>query len=264
MSRELFYNSQSAYEKIHLQNALIFEFSKVKIPSIRERMVGQLNFINKELAQKVAAKVGVQVTELEFPNQSLPADSNYQDLQSEEREAHTKLSAALSMDNTIKNTIKGRKIGFIIANGVNALHVHDLKTKLEGEDAVVEIIGPSMAQVTTNDGSMVTPKHSLTSIASVAFDALYIAAGEDSVKELLMADNKPHVLNFINEAYKHCKAIYFGEGSEPLYMNSNISLKKHIDPAIVSWEDETPDNKFIDAIAQHRVWYLELERNTQD
>ncbi|WP_294200953.1 catalase [uncultured Chryseobacterium sp.] len=261
---KLFYNSQSAYEKIHLQNALIFELSKVTILSIRERMVGQLNFINKELAQKVAAKVGVQVTELEFPNQSLPVDSNYQDLQSEEREAHTKLSAALSMDNAIKSTIKGRKIGFIIANGVNALHVHDLKTKLEGEDAVVEIIGPSMAQVTTNDGSMVTPKHSLTSIASVAFDALYIAAGEDSVKELLMADNKPHVLNFINEAYKHCKAIYFGEGSEPLYMNSNISLKKHIDPAIVSWEDETPDNKFIDAIAQHRVWYLELERNTQD
>ncbi|WP_295212298.1 hypothetical protein [uncultured Chryseobacterium sp.] len=72
------------------------------------------------------------------------------------------------------------------------------------------------------------------------------------------------MLNFINEAYKHCKAIYFGEGSEPLYMNSNVSLKKHIDPAIVSWEDETPDNKFIDAIAQHRVWYLELERNTQD
>ncbi|WP_345765659.1 catalase-related domain-containing protein [Chryseobacterium endophyticum] len=200
MSRELFYNSQSAYEKIHLQNALIFELSKVTIPSIRERMVGQLNFINKELAQKVAAKVGVKVTELEFPNQSLPSDNNYQDLQSEEREAHTKLSAALSMD----NTIKGRKIGFIIANGVNALHVHDLKTKLEGEDAVVEIIGPSMAQVTTNDGSMVTPKHSLTSIASVAFDALYIAAGEDSVKELLMADNKRHVLNFINEAYKHC------------------------------------------------------------
>ncbi|WP_294220917.1 catalase-related domain-containing protein [uncultured Chryseobacterium sp.] len=151
MSRELFYNSQSAYEKIHLQNALIFELSKVTIPSIRERMVGQLNFINKELAQKVAAKVGVQVTELEFPNQSLPSDNNYQDLQSEEREAHTKLSAALSMDNTIKNTIKGRKIGFIIANGVNALHVQDLKTKLEGEDAVVEIIGPSMAQVTTND-----------------------------------------------------------------------------------------------------------------
>jgi catalase len=261
---KLFYNSQSDYEKMHLQNALIFELSKVTVPAVRERMVGQLNFIDKVLAQKVAAEVGVEVKELEFPNQSLPADSNHQDLQSEEREAHTRVSEALSMADTVKDTIKGRKIGFIMANGVDALKVHDLKTKLEGENAVVEIIGPNMAPVTTNDGSMLTPKHSVTSIASVAFDALYIAAGEDSVKALLTAGNKPHVLNFINEAYKHCKAIYFGEGSEPFYMNSNVSLKKHIDPAIVSWEDERPENKFIDAIAKHRVWHLELERNTQD
>ncbi len=47
-------------------------------------------------------------------------------------------------------------------------------------------------------------------------------------------------------------------------MNSNVSLKRHIDPAIISWEDEMPDSKFIDAIAQHRVWHLELERTTQD
>ncbi|MFC3160425.1 hypothetical protein ACFOEQ_19855 [Chryseobacterium arachidis] len=71
-------------------------------------MVGQLNFVDKVLAQKVAEKTGVEVTELEFPNQSLPADSNHIDLQSEEREAHTKISDALSMENTVKDTIKSR------------------------------------------------------------------------------------------------------------------------------------------------------------
>jgi catalase len=261
---KLFYNSQSEPEKMHLQNALIFELSKVTMPEIRERMVGQLAFIDRSLAMKVAENLGVQVIELEFPNQSLPADSNHVDLQSEEREAHTKISEALSMQNTIKHTIKGRKIGFIMANGADAGAINDLKTKLEAENAVVEIIGPSLAPVRTNDGSSLIPKHSLTSTASVCFDALFIAAGEDSTKELLTPMNKHLVLHFINEAYKHCKAIYFGEGTEPLYTNSNVGLKQHEDPAIVTWDDATGAEKFIKAIAEHRVWHLELERNAQN
>lgn len=258
---KLFYNSQSDYEKTHLQNALIFELSKVTIPEIRERVVGQLNFIDKSLAQNVASKVGVEVKELEFPNQSLPADSNPADLQSEEREAHTRASEALSMANTVKNTIQGRKIGFIVASGADFGIINDLKNKLEDQNAVVEIIAPSLAQVKTDKGEALTPKHSLTSTASVCFDALFIGAGEEAAKDLMNAENKHKVLHFINEAYQHCKAIYFGEGTEAIYKNSNVAMKKHEDPAIVTWEDSDPDHKFTEAIANHRVWELEAERN---
>ncbi|OVE56510.1 catalase [Chryseobacterium mucoviscidosis] len=258
---KLFYNSQSDYEKTHLQNALIFELSKVTIPEIRERVVGQLNFIDKSLAQTVASKVGVEVKELEFPNQSLPADSNPADLQSEEREAHTRASEALSMANTVKNTIQGRKIGFIVASGADFGIINDLKNKLEDQNAVVEIIAPSLAPVKTDKGDALTPKHSLTSTASVCFDALFIGAGEEAAKELMNAENKHKVLQFINEAYQHCKAIYFGEGTEVIYKSSNVAVKKHEDPAIVNWEDSDPDHKFTEAIANHRVWELEAERN---
>ncbi|SIS59127.1 catalase [Chryseobacterium gambrini] len=258
---KLFYNSQSDYEKTHLQNALIFELSKVTIPEIRERVVGQLNFIDKSLAQNVASKVGVEVKELEFPNQSLPADSNPADLQSEEREAHTRASEALSMANTVKNTIQGRKIGFIVASGAGFGIINDLKNKLEDQNAVVEIIAPSLAPVKTDKGDALTPKHSLTSTASVCFDALFVGAGEEAAKELMNAENKHKVLHFINEAYQHCKAIYFGEGTEVIYKNSNVAVKKHEDPAIVNWEDSDPDHKFTEAIANHRVWELEAERN---
>lgn len=261
---KLFYNSQSTPEKIHLQNALIFELSKVTIPAIRERVVGQLAFIDKSLAWRVAEKIGVTVKELEFPNQSIPADANPADLQSEEREPNTKISKALSMQNTVKDTILGRKIGFIMGNGVDAEAVNDLKLKLEAEGAVVEIIAPSLAPVKTSDGSSLVPKHSLSSTASVCFDALFIGTGEDSTKELLTPENKPLVLRFINEAYKHCKAIYFGDGTEALYMSSNVGLKKHEDPAIITWENKKSPEKFIEAIAKHRVWELELERNAQN
>lgn len=258
---KLFYNSQSAPEKLHLQNALIFELSKVTIPAIRERTVSQLAFIDKALAEKVAKKVGVEVKKLEFPNQSLPADCDPLDLQSEEREPDTKFSEALSMKNTAKDSIMGRKIGFITADGADASAISALKAKLEAGNAVIEIIGTSLSPVALSDGSSLIPKHSLTSTASVCFDALYISAGEDSTKELLTPEHKHLVLNFINEAYKHCKAINFGEGTEPLYMNSNVGAKKHIDPAIITSEDSDAAVKFIQAIANHRVWDLELERN---
>ncbi|WP_426278683.1 catalase [Chryseobacterium sp. S-02] len=259
---KLFYNSQSTPEKIHLQNALIFELSKVTIPEIRERLVGQLVYIDKFLAWRVAEKIGVEVKELDFPNQSLPADANPIDLQSEEKEPKVKISGALSMQNTVKNTIKGRKIGFIMANGADAGTINDLKTELEGKNATVELIAPSLAPLRTNDGSTLISKHSLTSTASVCFDALYIAGGEDAVKELLIPENKHLVLHFINEAYKHCKAIYFDEGTELLYKNSNVGARAHEDPAIVTWEDKNGAEKFIKAIAKHRVWELEQERNS--
>jgi len=258
---KLFYNSQSTPEKIHLQNALIFELSKVTIPEIRERTVGQLVNIDKFLAWRVAEKIGVEVKELEFPNQSLPADANRIALQSEEKEPEIKISEALSMQNTIKDTIKGRKIGFIIAGGADAGASNDLKIKLEEKGATVELIAPSLAPLRTNDGSALLAKHSLTSTASVCFDALYIAGGEDAVKELLIPENKHLVLHFINEAYKHCKAMYFAEGTEPLYMNSNVGARGHEDSGIIIWEDKEGTDKFIDAISRHRVWDLELERN---
>lgn len=259
---KLFYNSQSTPEKFHLQNALIFELSKVTIPEIRERLVGQLVYIDKFLAWRVAEKIGVEVKELDFPNQSLPADANPIDLQSEEKEPEVKISEALSMQNTIKNTIKGRKIGFIVAGGVDVGASDEVKTKLEEKGATVELIAPSLAPLRTSDGSTLIPKHSLTSTASVCFDALYIAGGEDAVKELLIPENKHLVLHFINEAYKHCKAIYFDEGTLPLYMNSNVGARAHEDPAIITWEDKNGAEKLINAIAKHRVWELEQERNS--
>ncbi|PWN71446.1 catalase HPII [Chryseobacterium phosphatilyticum] len=258
---KLFYNSQSTPEKQHLENALIFELSKVSLPEVRERLVGQLAYIDMILASRVAEKLGVEVKKLDWPNQSLPADSTIADLQSEEKEPKTKASEALSMRNTIKNTIKSRKIGFIMANGINGGEVDDLKKTLEKEGARVEFIAPTLAKVSADDGEEFIPKHSLTSTSSVCFDALFICSGEGSVKELMIPENKHLVLHFINEAYKHCKAIYFGTDTEMLRNKSNVGLEKREDPAIITREDANPKEKFIQAIEKHRVWDLESERN---
>jgi len=151
-----------------------------------------------------------------------------------------------------------------MANGVNTQAVKSLKNKLESNGAVVQIIGPSVASVTADDGTVFVPKHSITSVASVSFDALYICPGEKSVKELMHPERKHIVTEFINEAYKHCKAIYFGKNTDEIYNATRVSAKKHEDRAIIKTEGDDSDQKFIKAIAAHRVWDLEKDRNSMD
>jgi catalase len=258
---KLFFNSQSTFEKTHLQNALVFELSKVTIPEIRERMVGQLAFVDKDLANDVASRLGVEVKILNQPNQSVPADADPASLQSKEIEPATKFSKALSMANTVKDTIESRVIGFMMTDGFDAASTDRLIEKLEGQGAVVQYIADSVAPVKSSDGQAYIPDHSLSTTSSVCFDALYVCAGEKSAEGFTRPGNKNMTVDFINEAFRHCKAIYFGENTEKLKNLTDIALMKHDDPGVISADNPDANDLFIDAIANHRVWEFEKERN---
>jgi len=258
---KLFYNSQSAFEKTHLQNALVFELSKVTIPAIRERMVGQLAFVDKGLAQDVATRLGVEVKILPQPNQSIPADTDPASLQSAEIEPSIKSSEALSMANTVKDTIVSRVIGFMMTDGLDAASTDHLIEKLEGQGAVVQYIADSVAPVKSSDGQAYIPDHSLSTTSSVCFDALYICGGAKSAEGFVRPGNKNMTVDFINEAFRHCKAIYFGPDTEIIRDLTDVALIKHNDPGVISANDNDADDLFVEAIANHRVWQFEKERN---
>ncbi|MDR6525476.1 catalase [Chryseobacterium rhizosphaerae] len=258
---KLFYNSQSAFEKTHLQNALVFELSKVTLPSIRERMVGQLAFVNKDLAQEVASRLGVEVKILDQPNQSIPADADPGSLQSAEIEPSLKFSEALSMANTVKDTIESRVIGFMMTDGFDAASTDHLIEKLEGQGAVVHYIADSVAPVKSSDGQMYIPDHSLSTTSSVCFDALYICGGAKSAEGFVKPGNKNMTVDFINEAFRHCKAVYFGSDTEVIKNLTDIASIKHNDPGVISAKNADSDDLFVEAIANHRVWQFEKERN---
>src|SRR4029453_6167815 len=56
----LFWNSQTDVEKQHIINAFRFELSRVQTPAIRERMVSGLMNVAAELAENVAAGLGIR------------------------------------------------------------------------------------------------------------------------------------------------------------------------------------------------------------
>jgi catalase len=56
----LFWNSQTDVEKQHIINAFRFELSRVQTPAVRERMVSGLMNVAAELAEGVAAGLGIR------------------------------------------------------------------------------------------------------------------------------------------------------------------------------------------------------------
>jgi catalase len=257
----LFFNSQSEAEKNHLTDALRFELSKVETVDIRVRMLGLLSQVDKLLAQNVADALGLAVPKkLEQPvNHSIPADGNPSKFQPKIVDQGLESSAALSMANTPKASVQSRKIAILAANGVDGMAIQQMKKALVAEGAVVEIIAPKLGDIKAEKGAAVKVDKNFLTVSSVLYDAVYIPAGKESIAALA---NEADAIYFINQAYKHCKAIAVDGEAEALIAKTTIGFllkdKKEL-PGFVytSKGSDSLANLFIKAIAQHRFWERE-------
>ncbi|HET6228269.1 MAG TPA: catalase HPII [Bacteroidia bacterium] len=255
----LFFNSQSDVEKDHLINALRFELGKLERADIRKRMVGMLSYVDNTLATKVAEGLGIVVVKPEPPlNHSVPADGNSKNYQPKEVKLSIEKSAALSMANTMKDTIQTRQIAILIANGVDDQSLNTFKKAVEAQGAQTKLIAPKMGAIKTSQGQSILVDQSFLHTASVLFDAVFIPAGKKSSDELIQ---EADALHFINEMYKHCKVIASeGEGSNVIissYVGKNLTDKKASAGVLL----DASTKQVIAAIAQHRFW--EREKKSQ-
>lgn len=258
----LFYDSQSPSEKNHLINALSFELGKVKSVEVRQRMVNVLTQIDKTLAESVAKYLGLKAVAPEQPvNHSVPADANPKDYQSKKVKSSVNVSKALSMETTIRDTIQTRQIAFLTAPGFNDASLIRMKKALESAGAQVKIIAPALGNVKSLSGKEFPVDESFLTSSSVCFDAVFIPAGQQS-SDSLKGNND--VIHFINEAYKHCKAIAAdNEGIDVLRTFYIAVNKKDSDePGIITFspKNSSLEKEFIKAVANHRSWERESER----
>jgi len=255
----LFYNSQSEAEKNHIIRALRFELGKVEIVAIRERMLGLLSQVDTELAEKVAAGLGLQVpAKPEEPmNRSFGADTDPQSVQPVKVESSVEKSAALSMENTFKDSIKTRKIAALIADGFNDKELEAMKKALKAEGAMLKTVAPRLGAIKSADGKELTADYSFLTTASVLFDAVYVPGGAASVETL---GGEADAYQFVDEAYRHCKAIAAtGEGIA--FVGDTFAGKTEADEAVILENDAAKAaQNFIKAIAKHRNWNRETAR----
>ena len=264
----LFFNSMSDPEKNHIADALSFELGKVETIAIRERMLVILSKIDKSLAIQVAYQLGAHVPKNtgELINQSIPADADPNAYQPVEVKSAIDSSAALSMVNNLKNNIRTRKIAILAADGVSEDAVNMMIKAIANEGGTTDIIAPRLGKIISEKGVEIPVGQSLFTTSSVFYDAVYVPGGSNSVATL---EADPDAVHFLNEAYRHCKAIAADDDAiqvlQATYFGKKIASTSdrqtlNEEGIILSGKNEQLSANFITAISKHRFWDREKAR----
>jgi len=197
----------------------------------------------------VAENLGMKVPKsIEKPiNQAIGADANVKDHQPGKKKNYLDEAPALSQANTKFDSIATRQIAFLVADGFNMKDFDKMKKALEREKAMVKLVAPHGGTITCDSDMEHKVDASIMTTESVLFDAIYIPGGEKSVKALL---KKSKFIKFLNEAFKHCKAIAVDNEGVQLLNESAFGDYKDDKTIFI---DGKPKN-FIDAISKHRNW----------
>jgi catalase len=217
----MFWNSQSAPEKEHLVRALRFELGKVEHTEIRQHVVDLLLNVDAELATGVAAGIGVPDPAgnggLGAANARLNAGWDIYGVTGRpgrRQPANPPQAPELSMANTVKGKVRGRRVALLAADGVNCGSALQLQKVLMEAGIHPEVIAPHLGMLTGADGEQLSVDKSLLTVASVMYDAVFIADGQQSAASLVQEGSARH---FVSEAFKHCKPLgALGAGADLL------------------------------------------------
>jgi catalase len=227
-----FYLSQAVHEQAHIASALVFELSKVEHKHVREAMVGHLRHIEEDLAQRVAAGLGME----EMPN-APKAAAPVQEM---------KPSPALQIIGKMKDTLKGRAVGILIADGSDGVVIKKIKKAATEAGATVKVVAPRVGGVKLAGGLMLAADGQLAGTPSVLFDAVAIVLSDEGAKALSLESS---AVDFVRDAFGHLKAIAADKGAQALLNTANIGH----DAGVINASDE---DEFITA-AKTRQWSRE-------
>ncbi|HSN58278.1 MAG TPA: catalase-related domain-containing protein [Clostridiaceae bacterium] len=225
----MFYISQTSYEQAHIASAFVFELSKVEHLHIREAIVGHLRNIDEDLAKRVSKELGFD----KMPDAPVPA------MPVQEMDP----SPALQTIGKMKDTLEGRMIGILIADGSDGDVVKNIKKAAVAAGASVKIVAPKVGGAILADGSKMVADGQLAGTPSVLFDAVAVILSEDGA---MLLSKESAAIDFVKDAFAHLKAIAVDNGGRKLLEIAKVER----DDGIVDAGDK---DSFITA-AKTRQW----------
>ncbi|WP_426112703.1 catalase [Massilia sp. PWRC2] len=229
-----FFLSQTAPEQTHIAAALVFELSKVEHPHIRAAMVAHLRQIDETLAQRVGSALGMKTLPAPAPT-GTPAEARPP-------------SPALQIIGNMKDTLEGRAVGVLVADGSDAALVNDLLGAISKAGAAFKIIAPHVGEVMLSDKSALQVDGQLAGTPSIMFDAVAIIVSSAQAAVLL---KEAAAIDFVRDAFGHLKAIAHDAGGQALLEKAGVEP----DAGVVSAADKAA---FI-AAAKTRQWEREAK-----
>src|SRR5690606_12141845 len=167
----------------------------------------------KDLAKQVAEGLGMKVPKkIKMPiNQSIGADADVEKHQPGPKKIYLDKSPALSQANTKFDTIETRQIAVLASDGFKMKNLGKMKSVLEKKGAILKLIAPHGGTIICDENIQHKVDASIMTTESVLFDAVYIPGGMKSITTL---EKNSKFIKFVNEAFKHCKAIAVDDEGE--------------------------------------------------
>jgi catalase len=233
-----FYASQTDVEQGHIRDAFVFELSKVERVDIRVRMVANLLNVDDDLAQGVADGLGLD----ELPERSDAA----------REPVELDASPALSILLNGVRSFDGRKVGALVADGTDSALVDELRSALEAEGALLEIVAPKVGGFTASDGSLVPADQKFGGGPSVLYDAVVVLTGVPGTGSLR---DDAAANSFVSDAYAHSKFIGYIDDAVPLLEAAGVG--ERLDDGFIALDDDGGVSTFVNTCRELRYWQRE-------
>ena len=207
----LFFRSQTANEQAHIASAIVFELSKVQLEHIRERMISRLRNIDEDLAQRVADGLA-----MDLPDKAKAA----------REPVDMKVSDALSIQKQAKDTLKGRKVGILFAEGSDKAAIDTLVADIEKAGGTAFLVAPKVGGITVKGGTLKADGQ-LAGSPSVLFDAVASILMPDQAQRLT---RDGAAIQWFMDAFGHCKTIAHCKGTQILLDKANVEADNGVVP----------------------------------
>ncbi|HEY5210247.1 MAG TPA: catalase [Stellaceae bacterium] len=231
-----FYISQTETEQAHIAAAFTFELSKVETPAIRARMVAHLLNVDDGLANAVAQGLGLR----QMPK---PADA------ARPTDRSLPPSPALSILKHGPDSFKGRKVGALVTDGIDAAMLTALKDAVEKEGAVLKLIAPAIGGIKAKDGTRFPADEKIEGGPSILFDAVVLLVSPEGAGQLAKL---PSARDFVADALAHMKFVAFVDAAKPMLEKAGADLAQ--DKGLIELKNPRDATGFVIACRALRYW----------
>jgi len=209
-----------------------------------------LRNIDEGLAEKVGNDLGMAMPE------PLP-------LLIKPRKPEVNQSGALSLfARPGDGSIRTRRIGILVADGVDIDSAMALHAGLVARGAIPRYIGAKLGPVTGEDDASIEGEVTLETMPSVLVDAVAVPGGDAAAKTL---GNLGQAAEFIVNAYRHCKPILAIGAGRSVVENAGVPRtlpSGDPDPGLLMIDDGNTESAlpaFVEAIAKRRHNQREMD-----
>jgi catalase len=200
------------------------------------RVVSHLLLVDEGLAKKVAE--GLRLKDL--PPPATAARKPITDLPP---------SKKLSIVANGPQNLKGRKVGALVTDGVDANLLKALREATTKAGAKFELIAPMVGGVEASDGSWIEADEKLDGGPSVLYDAVALLPSKDGIE---MLAGEPTARDFVADAFAHMKFIAYVDEAIPLFEKAGVS--DVVDDGCFNLKKTADAGNFIKACGKLRFW----------